>query len=244
MIKTRLLLLTLIALLIANPQGGRLPIEQEPIVQPVKAATAPAAAPQVVDMRVRVLSAYLAKHKSPMTENAGDFIEAADKYGLDWKLVPAITGVESTFGKHVPGGLDTQYTSYNAWGWGVYGTNVIKFKSWRDGIFTVSEGLKTRYIDKGLTNPYAINKVYAASPTWGKHVSFFLEDLEEFTQNYSVNQIEKEPELILPIQNGEIFPANQAANTYADNPVATNLVQVGGSQTKIVAPFTISQIAD
>lgn len=126
-----------------------------------------------LDKRAKVLAAYLASHNSPMQYHAQDFIDAADKYALDWKMLPAIAGVESTFGKFIPGG-------YNAYGWGVYGTNRIYFASWTDGIFTVAKGLRENYFNRGLTNPYAINRAYAASPHWGRHVTFFMNDLEKY----------------------------------------------------------------
>ncbi|QQG43303.1 MAG: glucosaminidase domain-containing protein [Candidatus Daviesbacteria bacterium] len=129
-----------------------------------------------LDQRAQILAAYLAKYNSPLQYQAQDFIEAADTYGVDWKLVPAISGVESTFGK--------QSYGFNAWGWGIYGDQTLDFNSWRDGIYTVTEGLKQNYINKGLTNPYAMNKVYAASPTWGAHVAYFLADLEKFSDRY------------------------------------------------------------
>lgn len=130
-----------------------------------------------IDSRAQVLQAYLAKYNSPLQYQAQDFIDAADEYNLDWKLVAAIAGTESTFGKRIPGG-------YNAWGWGIYGDQRIYFKSWRDGIFTVSEGLRKNYFNKGLTDPYTINRVYAASPTWGAKVSYFLADMERFQKEY------------------------------------------------------------
>lgn len=126
------------------------------------------------DPRAKILSDYFASYNSPFEYQAQDFIDAADQHGVDWKLVPAIAGVESTFGK--------QSYGYNAWGWGIYGDNTLNFESWRDGIFTVTAGLKENYIDKGLTNPYAMNKVYAASPSWGWKVDFFMKDLEKFNQ--------------------------------------------------------------
>lgn len=132
-----------------------------------------------LDPRAKILAAYLAQFKSPLEYHAQDFIDAADSNNMDWKLVPSIAGVESTFGKHIP----TSY-GYNAWGWGVYGDQALGFSSWRDGIFTVSTGLKKNYIDKGLTEPYAMNRVYASSKTWGAHVSYFLADLTEFEKNY------------------------------------------------------------
>lgn len=130
----------------------------------------------------KILSAYLAQFDSPLQYHAQDFIDAAKTYNLDWKLVSAIAGVESTFGKQIPGG-------YNAWGWGVYGNQAIYFDSWKDGIFTVSKGLRENYLDKGLTDPYSINRVYAESRTWGSNVAYFMQDLEKFAQdNEAKNQ--------------------------------------------------------
>jgi hypothetical protein len=130
-----------------------------------------------LDMRAQILEKYLAKFDSPMQYNAQDFIDAAKAYNLDWKMLPAIAGVESTFGRHIPGG-------FNAYGWGVYGSQAIYFTSWTDGIFTVAKGLRENYLDKGLNDPYSINKVYAESPAWGRKVSYFMNDLEKFAENH------------------------------------------------------------
>lgn len=137
--------------------------------------------PKRVDERSLILKAYFNKYNSPLEDSAPDFIEAADRYGIDWKLVPSIAGVESTFGKNIPGGYERSSTSYNCWGWGVYGTQTIYFKSWRDGIFTISKGLKENYIDLGLDTPYKMNPKYAASNTWGWKVDYFMKDLEKFS---------------------------------------------------------------
>jgi hypothetical protein len=78
---------------------------------------------KTTDSRVRILKAYLEQYNSPLVTHAQDFVEIADKYNLDWKLVAAISGVESTFGQQIP------YESFNGWGWGIYGDNMIRFKS-------------------------------------------------------------------------------------------------------------------
>lgn len=130
-----------------------------------------------LDKSAKILSAYLAQFDSPLQYHAQDFIDAARQYGLDWKLLPSIAGVESTFGKHIPGG-------YNAWGWGVYGTQAIYFTSWREGIFTIAQGLRENYLNKGLNDPYSINAVYAASPFWGGRVTYFMQDMENFAKDY------------------------------------------------------------
>jgi len=137
-----------------------------------------------VDKRAQIIKEYLAKHNSPLENSAQDFVDAADKHGLDWKLVVSISGVESTFGKRIPGGHDPLYTSYNGWGWGVYGDNVLKFKSWKEAINTISKGLKDNYVDKGYTEPLSMNRKYASSQTWGVKVVYFMNEIEKFSKNY------------------------------------------------------------
>lgn len=130
-----------------------------------------------MDRNAQILADYLGQHNSPLQYHAQDLIDAANLYELDWRLVPAIAGVESTFGKKIPGG-------YNAWGWGVYGNRAIYFKSWKDGIYTLSQGLREKYINRGLTDPYLMNRIYAKSPAWGWKVNYFMADLQEFAQTY------------------------------------------------------------
>lgn len=143
-----------------------------------------------LDKQAQILQDYLAKFDSPMQYHAQDFIDAAKLYELDWKMLPAIAGVESTFGKHIPGG-------YNAYGWGVYGTQAIYFDSWTDGIYTVAKGLREGYLNKGLNDPYSINRIYAASPSWGSRVTYFMQDLEKFANNYQqdLTQIITDPSI-------------------------------------------------
>lgn len=135
-----------------------------------------------LDGEAKILSLYLSNFDSPLQNHAQDFIDAAQTHKLDWKMLPAIAGVESTFGKQIPGG-------FNAWGWGVYGTQAIYFNSWKEGIFTVAKGLRENYLDKGLNDPYAINKVYAASTTWGARVSYFMQDIENFANKSTQDEL-------------------------------------------------------
>lgn len=128
------------------------------------------------DSRVLQLQAYLDSHNSPLTDDADFLITEADRLNLDWRLVAAIAGTESTFGKHIPS------NSYNAWGWAIYtGMQDGKhFASWKDGITTVSEGLRYRYIDRGAKTIEQIGRIYAASPRWPTNVHFFLKEIELF----------------------------------------------------------------
>jgi len=124
------------------------------------------------DHRVDKLKSFLERHNSPLSEYAETFIFYADLYQLDWRLVPAITGVESTFGKRIP------FNSYNAYGWA---NGVYKFNSWEESIEIVSKTLREKYLDKGATNIYKIAKRYAPpSSTWANKVKYFMAKIDPF----------------------------------------------------------------
>lgn len=133
--------------------------------------------PLLVDERIAQLQAFLHSYNSPLEREAVAFIQEADRYSLDWRLVVAIAGTESTFGKHIPSG------SYNAWGWGIPtgAQSGIGFESWTEGISTVSEGLRKNYINRGAQTIEQIGRIYAASPAWAGHVRFFINKLNTFT---------------------------------------------------------------
>jgi len=124
------------------------------------------------DSRAEKLKLFLESYGSPLADYAQDFVAAADKNEIDWKLVPAITGVESTFGKQIP------YQSYNAYGWcnGDY-----RFESWEQSIEYVSKYLKEKYYDRGLDKPEKIAPIYAPpSSTWAGKVIYFMQKIECF----------------------------------------------------------------
>ena len=133
----------------------------------------------VRDNRADILQKFLKSYNSPLAEEADHFVAEADRLNLDWKLVAAIAGTESTFGKVIPNG------SYNAWGWGIptgaqWG---LAFKDWKSAITAVSEGLRYNYIDRGAKTLDEIGYIYAASPTWASHVKFFINKIETFSPN-------------------------------------------------------------
>jgi len=132
------------------------------------------------DNRAEILSAYLKQFNSPLADHADTFIKEADANNLDWRMVAAISGVESGYGKAIPA------YSYNAWGFGVYGSNVRGFTSWDDGITVVSTALRVEYMNaRGATNVYQIGATYAASPTWASRVQGNMDSIEQFSENYS-----------------------------------------------------------
>lgn len=122
------------------------------------------------DIRIVALENTLKKYESPLTPYASVYVTEADKNGVDWKLLPSIAGLESTFGKHYIEG------TYNVYGWG---SGHIYFDSWEDGIATINAALRKNYIDKwGATNVWEIGPIYAESPTWAVRVNSFMEKID------------------------------------------------------------------
>ncbi|KKR43799.1 MAG: hypothetical protein UT76_C0008G0010 [Candidatus Woesebacteria bacterium GW2011_GWB1_40_12] len=135
-------------------------------------------AQEYFDFRVENLRNFLQKYNSPLAPYAEEFVIYADKNDLDYRLVPAITGVESTFGKRIP------VKSYNAYGWA---NGEYKFTSWENSIEHVSGVLKDSYIDRGAVSIYQIAKRYAPpSTTWGGKVSFFVSKIDTLPLDFDI----------------------------------------------------------
>jgi hypothetical protein len=130
------------------------------------------------DYRVANLENYLESYNSPLSEYSIDFVAYADEYGLDYRMVPAISGVESTFGKRVP------KNSYNAYGWA---NGEYRFTSWEDSIEHVSMTLKTKYIDRGATSITKIARRYAPpSATWASNVKYFVGKIDTLPLTFDI----------------------------------------------------------
>ncbi|MDE2026182.1 MAG: glucosaminidase domain-containing protein [Patescibacteria group bacterium] len=137
------------------------------------------AAAQQEDDRTVVLKRYLEEQHSPLAPLADVFVAQADLYQLPWDLVAAMTGTESTFGQAVPVGCN------NPLGFGIYGNQMLCFPSYREAIKTVSKSLRENYLDKwGATDVCSIAKLYAASPMWCQHTTYFMNDIEAYKLQY------------------------------------------------------------
>ncbi len=128
----------------------------------------------VADARPVIIEAYLQKHNSPLYPYASKLLEAAERYGVDYRLIVAIAQCESNLCKKSPPG------SYNCWG---FENGKTKFLSWEQAFNQVAKTLKEGYIDQGLTTPEEIMPKYAPPSVekggpWAKCVNQFMEDLE------------------------------------------------------------------
>ena len=125
-----------------------------------------------IDNREIKLAKFLASHNSPLSAYSSEFIIQADKHGLDYRLLPAIAGVESTFAQNYIRG------SFNAYGWG---GGKIYFDSWDDGIAKISEGLKENYVDKGTATVEEISWIYCppGNLSWAAKVRYFMNQIDQ-----------------------------------------------------------------
>lgn len=133
------------------------------------------------DKRAEILQNFLTKYNSPFAYLAWEMVQTADKYSIDYRLLPAISGVESSFGKRIPKG------SFNAYGWN--GGNYY-FDSWENSFEVVLKALKEKYFNRGLNTPNKISPVYCPpNPAWGNKVNFFMEKIESFEKENVVLDI-------------------------------------------------------
>lgn len=123
---------------------------------------------KVKDSRVIALEKVFAKYNSPLVPLAQTYVDTADKYGIDWKLLPAISGLESSFGVYL------MPSSHNAYGWG---GGYIYFTSWEEGIDKINATLKSNYYNRGANTVWTIGPIYAESPTWAVRVNNFMEQI-------------------------------------------------------------------
>jgi len=134
-----------------------------------------------IDQRKDKLRSFLRAQNSPLAEHSDRFVEFADKYGIDWKLLPAISGVESAFGKRIIA------SSFNAYGWG---GGRIRFNSWEESIEKVSKALAEKYYARGLNTPQKMNPVYCPpNKAWAGKVIGIMNKIENFKPSLSYSSI-------------------------------------------------------
>lgn len=128
--------------------------------------------------QVEVLRKFLVNNNSPLAPYAEEFVKKAQENNLDWRLIPAITGVESTYGKHIP------LNSFNAYGWA---NGKYSFNSWEQSIAIVAQTLKNKYVDRGYISINQIARIYAPpSSTWASKVKFIMNKIDPLPLEYTL----------------------------------------------------------
>ena len=133
------------------------------------------------DIRISVLQKFFKSYNSPL-ENEADFIvKTSDTWGLDYKIIPAISMQESGGCKNIPD------QSFNCWGFGIYGKNSLSFTSYSEAISQVAKTIKQSYFKDGLTNMTLLEDRWNPSSTgqWSFGVNFFISKIKEIEVNIS-----------------------------------------------------------
>ncbi len=132
-------------------------------------ATSPAPTSDIIqgkqDPRLVRLEKYFEEKQCPVRPLARDFVRAADKHNLDWRLLPSIAFVESSGGK--------TYHNNNIFGWS---NGDHRFRSVRESIHTVAERLANShyYRNKPI---HKILKTYNPVPGYSERVMDVMDDL-------------------------------------------------------------------
>jgi len=90
------------------------------------------------DSRLPLLQAFFRDAHSPLRALASEFLGAADRYGLDWRLLPSISMVETGCGRTAVG--------KNIFGWN---SGRKQFASFRDAIQLVASRLGDSKLYRG-----------------------------------------------------------------------------------------------
>ena len=132
---------------------------------------------EYIDARAKIVENFFVRYNSSLAPLASSFVQAADKYKLDYRLLPAISMQESNGAKR------QIKDSYNPFGFGIYGSKVIKFSSFEEAIEVVAKTLREDYLDIGLNTPEEIMIKYTPPSAskggpWAKGVSSFMEEMK------------------------------------------------------------------
>ena len=130
-----------------------------------------------VDDRAYRIRIYLQGYSSPLADNSSDFVKTADKYHLDWKVLVAISGAESTFGKAIPP------QSFNPFGMACWpGHPCARFNSFADAIDYLGQQLATskyyaHYRTTKEIQDLAENYNPSGAISWTHSVKYFMEEI-------------------------------------------------------------------
>ena len=124
--------------------------------------------PCPADNRCDALVKFFKKYSSPLGKYAGDFLLAADKHHLDWRLLPSISMVESSGGKY--------YSYGNVFGWN---SGRARFRSISAGIHYVAAQFGNSSIYSGKDTLGILRQYNPARSAYPKKVMLYIDQIPE-----------------------------------------------------------------
>jgi hypothetical protein len=128
------------------------------------------------DARPDIVANFLKRHDAPLKphdEYGRILVKIADKYGVDFRLLPAIAMQESNLCKKIPPG------SYNCLGFGIHERGTLMFESYEANFDRAARELKANYIDGGRGTPEEIMRKYTPSSngSWAASVNQWIAEM-------------------------------------------------------------------
>ncbi len=127
----------------------------------------------VDDARVGKVLAFLAAYNSPLSDYATAIVMDADKYDIDYRLLPAIAAQESG---DCTKGHSVEWK--NCWGFGIYTKHITTFASYEEAIDTVSRYFANKKL-RGVDTLTEIGAIYNPNDTngWKAKVNIFMSEM-------------------------------------------------------------------
>jgi hypothetical protein len=131
---------------------------------------------ETTDGRAEIVAKFLERYNSPLTpyDHFGRvFVEIADRYAFDFRLLPAIAMQESNLCKVTPP------ETYNCLGFGIHKRGTLAFPNYEANFERAGKELKANYIDRGLTTPEQIMTKYTPSSngSWADSVNQWMAEM-------------------------------------------------------------------
>jgi len=132
-----------------------------------------------------LIDKYLAQHNSPLEGLGKKFVKKGTQYGIDPRLLVAITGTETSF---MTNPQAAPMSDYNAFGMGgPHGKGGIQYDSWGQGIGAAAKNLNENYFGEGLDTIKEISGKWAplgdsrdtnhVNQNWAGNTSKFYNEL-------------------------------------------------------------------
>lgn len=132
---------------------------------------------ETADARAELIAKFLERYQSPMQPY--DFygqklVEIADRYGLDFRFLPAIAMQESNLCKNTNPGAP-----HNCLGFGIHARGTLDFESYEAGFERAGRELKQNYIDQGLDTVSLVESKYTPSSngSWANSVNQWMAEI-------------------------------------------------------------------
>lgn len=128
------------------------------------------------DARAEIVANFLKRYDSPLKPYdyfGKKLVEIADRYNLDFRLLPAIAMQESNLCKKTPEG------THNCLGFGIHERGTLGFDSYEAGFERAAREIKANYVDIGLTTPSEIMTKYTpgSNGSWAESVNQWMAEM-------------------------------------------------------------------